>query len=81
MKDTETNLDRKNLANALKGVMNYAQWPVSFVLSGLPIIDRIAGLDEQFERRGTFVRLPDVRMPDERRFVEKSFANSRRPAP
>jgi type II secretory pathway predicted ATPase ExeA len=51
MKDTETNLDRRNLANALKGVMNYAQWPVSFVLSGLPIVDEIARLDEQFERR------------------------------
>ncbi len=75
LKDTETNLDRKNLANALKGVMNHAPWPVSFVLSGLPIVDQIARLDEQFERRGTFVRLPNVSMPKERRLVEKILRN------
>jgi hypothetical protein len=70
LKDTETNLDRKDLAKALKGVMNYPDWPVSFVLSGLPVTDKIAELDEQFERRGMFVRLPDVRMPEELPLVE-----------
>ena len=71
LKETETNLDRLNLANALKGIMNDAPWPVSFVLSGLPIVDEIARLDEQFERRATFVRLPNVLMPQERQLVER----------
>ena len=69
LKEFDSGINRENLANALKGVMNYVEWPVSFVLSGLPITDRIAKLDEQFERRGTFFRLPDLSMPDERELV------------
>lgn len=67
----DTNFNREDLAKALKGVMNSPEWPVSFILSGLPNTDTIATMDEQFERRGKFIRLPDIRMPKSRPVVEK----------
>jgi len=69
LKQTETDHERKNLAKALKGVMNNREWPVSFIMSGLPRTTELSRLDEQFERRGDFATLPDVAMPKERSLV------------
>jgi hypothetical protein len=71
IKNTEKASDRKALANALKGVMNDDYWPVSFVVSGLPIVNSLAKMDEQFERRGYFRSLPRLNMvdPEERQLV------------
>jgi hypothetical protein len=71
LRRTETDHERKTLAKAIKGLTNYSAWPVSFILSGTPETDEIARLDEQFERRGTFMRLPDISMPGERVLVTK----------
>lgn len=69
LKETEADRERKNLANALKGLMNASQWPVSFIMSGLPITTELASLDEQFERRGRFVSLEDVHYPEDREMI------------
>ncbi|WP_292669753.1 TniB family NTP-binding protein [Mesorhizobium sp.] len=68
---TQTDHDREKLRKALKGVMNYQAWPVSFVMSGMPEITKIAQLDEQFERRHMPLPLPDVdpSHPEERDLV------------
>lgn len=71
LRRTESDLERKNLAKSIKGLANYSNWPVSFILSGTPETTEIARLDEQFERRGKFLSLPDVAMPEERVLVER----------
>lgn len=72
LKYTEKASDRKALANALKGVMNDDYWPVSFIVSGLPIVNSLAKFDTQFERRGYFRHLPQLNMadPDEKQLVD-----------
>ncbi|WP_315769077.1 MULTISPECIES: TniB family NTP-binding protein [unclassified Bradyrhizobium] len=65
LKKTRQNKDRKDLANALKGAMNDQDWPISFIMSGLPLTTDLARLDEQFERRGFFQELPDIDMESE----------------
>lgn len=65
LKQTEADRERKNLANALKGLMNAPDWPVSFIMSGLPRTTELASLDEQFERRSKFALLPDVSFPED----------------
>jgi hypothetical protein len=68
---TKADYDREQLRKALKGVMNYDAWPVSFVMSGMPEITKITKMDEQFERRHTPLSLPDLDPadPDERALV------------
>ena len=60
MRKTEKDAERKGLADALKGAMNHVPWPVSFILSGLPMVTELARLDEQFERRNKMILLPDI---------------------
>ncbi|MBB3998356.1 ATP-binding protein [Aureimonas pseudogalii] len=69
--NTEANQERKNVAKAFKGVMNNPDWPVSFILSGMPETNELAIKDEQIERRNWFFTLEDVDMPDERHLVIK----------
>ena len=71
IKETPTDRERKDLADALKGAMNNPEWPVSFIMSGLPRTTEISRLDEQFERRGVFAILPDVALPSERPLVHR----------
>lgn len=61
--------EREALADAIKGLTNDEDWPVSLILSGLPRTAEIAKLDEQFEGRGAFFRLPDVDIETERKLV------------
>lgn len=63
--------ERRLLAEALKGVMNDKDWPVSFIVSGLPEVNTLATEDVQFERRGFFERIPRVQTSDE---VERRLA-------
>ncbi|MGB3643574.1 MAG: ATP-binding protein [Mesorhizobium sp.] len=69
LKLTESDRERDSVRKALKGVMNYKPWPVSFVMSGMPTITSLAKLDEQIERRARHLHLPDVCLPDERILV------------
>lgn len=73
IKNTEKAADRKKLAEALKGAMNDAYWPISFIVSGLPDVNDLAGEDIQFERRGYFERIPRVEIsdPEQRQLVLK----------
>jgi len=69
LRHTESDQERKNLAKAFKGVMNYKAWPISFIMSGMPGTTELARLDEQIERRASFAFLPDISLPDERELV------------
>jgi type II secretory pathway predicted ATPase ExeA len=71
LRHTETDQERKNLAKAFKGVMNYKEWPVSFIMSGMPETTEMSRLDEQIERRARFGFLPDIQLPEERGLVER----------
>lgn len=73
--------ERDSVTKALKGVTNYEAWPVSFVMSGMPEAARLAKFDEQIERRGEFLALPDIIMPDERPLVEKIISKMAEAAP
>jgi type II secretory pathway predicted ATPase ExeA len=66
LKLTESDRERDAVRKALKGVMNYKPWPVSFLMSGLPNITSLAKVDEQIERRARHLHLPDVSLPEER---------------
>ncbi len=71
LKQTKTDKERENLAKAFKGVMNYKPWPVSFIMSGMPETTELARLDEQIERRGYYLELPDIELPESRALVLK----------
>ncbi|WP_395175448.1 ATP-binding protein [Roseibium alexandrii] len=71
LKQTAADRERKNLASALKGLMNDTKWPVSFILSGLPRTVELASLDEQFERRALFAQRPSIEIPEDRETVVK----------
>ncbi|MCP1548438.1 MULTISPECIES: ATP-binding protein [Methylorubrum] len=61
--------DLARIADAIKGVSIASDWPVAFVLSGLPGIRALAKKDEQFERRARWVHFPDLTMPEEEGLV------------
>jgi len=69
IKKTSSPAEREKLGDAIKGLTNHKDWPVSLILSGLPSTNDLAKLDEQFERRGFFVALPDVDVRTERALV------------
>jgi len=71
LKRTETDQERKNLAKAIKGLSNFEAWPINFILSGTPETTEIARLDQQFERRGKFLFLSDIAMPEEKALVDR----------
>ncbi|WAP70072.1 ATP-binding protein [Jiella pelagia] len=74
---TESDHDRKELAKAIKSLTANPGWPISFVVSGLPRTTELARLDEQIARRGSFLPLPDVRLPGERKLVENIIGEAR----
>lgn len=71
LKLAESDRERESVAKALKGVMNYRDWPVSFVMSGMPKTVDLAKVDQQIERRARYLSLPDVALPEERILVER----------
>jgi hypothetical protein len=55
--------DVQKLRDTLKNVMQQEDWPVSFILSGLPtLVDFLVG-DFQFQRRKRVVRFRDLEFP------------------
>jgi hypothetical protein len=68
-----TAADYRKLADAIKGVSISEAWPVMFLLSGLPEIVQLAASDRQFERRGRWVHLGDMVMPDQKRLVVRAL--------
>ncbi|TXN34201.1 AAA family ATPase [Methylobacterium sp. WL30] len=79
LKRNASHQEREDLANAIKAVSIDTHWPVGFVLSGLPDVIKIAGGDEQIERRGNFVTFADVQIPDERDLVVDIIARMAKP--
>jgi hypothetical protein len=73
VKMTEKDHDRKEAAEALKGAMNYRDWPISFLMSGKPESIRLASLDEQIERRHAAAFLPSLSLPEQRVLIERMF--------
>lgn len=72
IKQNASQREREELANAIKGVSIDRDWPVAFLLSGLPQVTELPINDEQFERRGgAFINFTDVVLPDERRLVTR----------
>ncbi|AZO23550.1 hypothetical protein EJ070_24655 [Mesorhizobium sp. M1E.F.Ca.ET.045.02.1.1] len=69
LKLTESDKERDAVRKALKGVMNYEPWPVSFLMSGMPGITALGKLDRQIERRSRHLHLPGVTLPGERILV------------
>ena len=70
VRETKKDAARKDLADAIKDVMNYKPWPISFILSGMPQSARIA-VDRQIERRCRLLDLPQIRVPEETRVIGK----------
>lgn len=72
IKQSASQKEREELANAIKGVSIDRDWPVAFLLSGLPRVAQLPLNDEQFERRGgAFIKFTDVKLPEERKLVTK----------
>jgi hypothetical protein len=63
--------DWEDLADALKGMENDPDWPVSFILSGLPEINNLMVFDDQTERRNFSIELPGISAVEERSLIEK----------
>ena len=68
-KDNEA--ERTALVNAIKGVSIASEFPVAFLLSGLPEIIKLPFGDEQMQRRANFVHFEDVNMDTEGKLVER----------
>lgn len=64
VRHTKAATDRIALAKAFKSVLNDPQWPVSFLMSGMPRTTELSRLDEQIERRHFATYLPGLEMPD-----------------
>jgi hypothetical protein len=63
MQHAMTGTDVQKLRDTIKNVMQQNDWPVSFILSGLPtLVDFLMG-DFQFQRRKRVIRLSDLEFP------------------
>lgn len=80
LKENATVDERRELANAIKGVSINKDWPVIFLLSGLPEVIEIPMDDTQFERRGNFVHFSPVVLPGERKLVLRILTDMAKPA-
>ena len=69
IRDTEKQTERRQLANAIKDVVNYPDWPIAFILTGMPETINLAARDEQIERRSRYILFQSLTMPDERGLV------------
>ena len=54
--------EQQAVANALKDLAEQDGWPVSFVLSGIPLVNVISEVDEQIERRSFYFVMPSLDM-------------------
>ncbi|WP_102959323.1 ATP-binding protein [Mangrovicella endophytica] len=54
--------EQQAVANALKDLVESDTWPVSFIMSGIPLANVISQVDEQIERRSFFFALPSLDM-------------------
>ncbi|NIX77352.1 ATP-binding protein [Microvirga sp. c23x22] len=60
-----------NIRKALKGLMVSREWPVGLIISGLPgLVPEMQEIDE-IRRRGRFLRVPLLNLPDDLELVEK----------
>lgn len=63
--------DTETVASAIKGLMNYSAWPVSFVLSGKPKLNELIIHDDQAQRRSFSLALPALDSEDDRDLIER----------
>lgn len=57
--------ERESLVKSLKGLMNDTDWPMRFIISGMPETNLMLAEDDQAERRNFSVQLPPVVLPEE----------------
>lgn len=70
IKKNASQSDREALSDAIKGVTIDRDWPVAFLLSGLPRVMKLPIGDEQFERRSAAaIHFTDIDMPNEKKLV------------
>lgn len=62
------------LCDTLKNVMQQRTWPVSFILSGLPLVSTFVGRDRQVERRSRTVRFERLTFPENAKLMGKTVA-------
>lgn len=67
--EKSTDREKRQLSDAIKGVSIDTHWPIAFVLSGLPEVVGLPIFDGQVERRGNFLHLEKLTMPDDRDLV------------
>jgi hypothetical protein len=70
LRQTDKDTERLNLAKSLKGLMNNREWPISFLMSGMPETTELARLDNQIGRRQYAVELPRIELPADRAIVK-----------
>jgi len=61
--------DVQKLRDTIKNVMQQNDWPVSFILSGLPTLVNFLMGDFQFQRRKRLIRLGDLHFPSGARII------------
>lgn len=59
-----------DVASAIKGLMNYVPWPVSFILSGKPRLNHLIVHDDQAERRSFSLMLDALDIEANRNLIE-----------
>ena len=63
--------ERQGLVKSLKGLMNDPEWPMRFLLTGMPETNDMIYEDEQAERRARNVVLEPVRIPEELKLAHR----------
>lgn len=62
--------DTVEVASAIKGLMNYRPFPISFILSGMPQLNDLIVHDDQAERREFSLALPSVHPNPDGQLIE-----------
>jgi hypothetical protein len=62
--------ERQKLADTLKNVLQQPDWPVSFIVSGLPELAEFLASDRQLHRRSEVLHLGSLEMPKHAKLLE-----------
>jgi hypothetical protein len=62
--------ERQKLADTLKNVLQQPEWPVSFIVSGLPELAEFLASDRQLQRRSEVLHLGSLEMPKHAKLLE-----------
>ena len=62
--------DTEEVASAIKGLMNYQPFPISFILGGKPALNDLIIHDDQAERRNFSLALSPLDVEEDRKLIE-----------